>query len=401
MPHAIRQRLPRVGLALAVTVALAGAAAAQQGGGGRPQPVTVVTLEARDVTLTTTLPGRVVASGVAEVRPQVDGIIEERLFEEGASVRLGDPLYRIDPDAYEAEVVAAEAEVAQARAELRAAQRDVTRLEQLLERNVTSQQNYDDALAERDTAEAAVKVAEARRLSAEIELERTTVRAPLSGVVGRSLTTEGALATAGQAQPLAVIRQLDPVLVDVTQSAAELIAWKRGRGIERLGDADLTVSLTLADGEPYAETGQLTAAEPNVNERTGVVTLRMEFPNPEALLLPGMYVQVEMPQGVVRDAVLAPQEGITRDRRGRPVAMVVTPENTVEERRISIVGARRADWIVDEGLGDGDRLIVAGLQKIRPGAKVAPEERASGDPAAGSAGAGSAAGPDAGTGASN
>nr|WP_246176389.1 efflux RND transporter periplasmic adaptor subunit [Rhodovulum strictum] len=364
-----------------LTLAAAAAPAQQAPGQRPPTPVTVVTLSAQDLTLTTRLPGRVVASATAEVRPQVAGIITERLFDEGAEVVEGEALYRIDSASYEARVAAALAALAQAEATRNAARREADRLSELLQRNVSSQQAVDDALAARDAAEAGLHVAEAQLVAAEIDLDRTTVTAPLSGTVGRSLTTRGALVTAGQAQPLAVIRTLDPVLVDVTMSAAELVAWRRGHMEEALGAADRTVSMTLADGGGYDHTGTLRAAEPYVDERTGVVVLRMEFPNPDKMLLPGMYVQVEMPQGVIENAILAPQSAIGRDRRGRPTAMVVTPENVVEERVLTVLRDRGTDWIVTEGLAEGDRIIVAGLQKVAPGAVVAPEERAAPAPA--------------------
>lgn len=350
-------------------------AAAQQPQG--PAPVTVVTLAAQDVTITSLLPGRVVASGVAEVRPQVNGLIVERLFREGGQVEVGDPMYRIDAATYEALVAAAEAQVAQATARLRSAQQEASRLQRLQGRNVVSEKSLDDAVGERDMAAASLQVAEAELLSANINLDRTTVRAPLSGVVGRSFTTRGALVTASQAEPLAVIRQLNPILVDVTQSAAELLAWQRGDAVDRLENADKTVRLRLADGREYDHTGSVTAAEPHVNEATGVVTLRLEFPNPAQLLLPGMYVQVEMPQGIAHDVVLAPQEGVSRDRRGRPVAMVVNDQDEVEPRQLTILQELGSDWIVQSGLRDGDRIIVEGLQKIAPQMKVAPEERQS------------------------
>lgn len=370
---------PRPALApvLAFVLAFAATAAmAQQPGGERPPTaVTVVTVAAQDVTLTTTLPGRVVASGEAEVRPQVAGIITERLFSEGAEVAVGDALYRIDPASYEAQVAAANAAVAQAAANLKAAQKEAERFQTLLDRNVTSEQNVDDAVATRDAAAAALQVAEAQLQAAEIDLDRTTIRAPLSGTVGRSLTTRGALVTAGQADPLAVIRTLDPVYVDVTMSAAELVAWRRGHLDTDLENADRTVTLHLPDGGGYEHTGQLTAAEPHVDEQTGVVVLRMEFPNPDSLLLPGLYVQVELPTGVIEGAILAPQEAVSRDRRGRPTTLVVTADNVVEQRVLTIARDRGSDWIVTEGLSDGDRIIVAGLQKVQPGATVTPEER--------------------------
>ncbi|MBC7155774.1 MAG: efflux RND transporter periplasmic adaptor subunit [Rhodobacteraceae bacterium] len=352
---------------------MSGAALAQQQ--RPPQPVTVVTLSAQDVTLTSMLPGRVVASSLAEVRPQVSGILRERLFEEGAEVTADDPLYRIDPSTYQAQVAAAKAAVAQARANLVSAEKEAVRVTTLVERQIVSQQDLDTAIAARDSAAAAVQVAEAQLQSANIELDRTTVRAPLSGVVGRSLTTQGALVTAGQATPLAVIRDLDPVYVDVTQSAAELIRWRRGHTEADLAGADKTVVLNLADGTRYVQTGTLTAAEPNVDEQTGVIVLRLKFANPERLLLPGMYVEVEFPLGLVRDVLLVPQDAVRRDRRGRPTALVVTKDNVVEERLLTVLRDRGANWIVSDGVVGGDRVIVEGVQKISVGATVAPEER--------------------------
>lgn len=345
-----------------------------------PTMVTVVTLVAQDITLTTTLPGRVVASGVAEVRPQVSGIIIEQVFEEGRPVSQGDEMFRIEPSSYAAQLAAADAAVAQAQATLRAAEKADDRMRALLERQVVSQQVEDDAVAAHEAAMAALQVARARQLSAQIDLDRTTIRAQLSGWVGRSLTTQGALVTAGQATPMAVIRKLDPVYVDVTQSAAELIRWRRGNADAELGEADPTVVLTLADGDAYGHTGQLTAAEPYVNELTGVVLLRLKFPNPDKLLLPGMYVQVELPQGIATNSILAPQEGVTRDRRGNPIAMVVNAQNIVEQRDLTVVNDRGAFWIVSKGLNPGDRIIVAGLQKIGVGMTVVAEERATATP---------------------
>lgn len=362
-----------------IVAALASAASAQQQG-RPPTPVTVVTLEAQTVTVTSTLPGRVVASGVAEVRPQVNGVIVERLFEEGSEVQEGDVLYRIDPATYRAQVVAAEAAVNQAQVSLDSANRELKRMETLRKSNVASEQSVDTAQTTRDGANAALQVAEAQLLAANIDLDRTTIRAQISGAIGFSLTTQGALVISGQSNPLAVIRKLDPVYVDVTQSAADLILWKR-KGPKAAGaNIDTKVKLTLADRTVYDQTGELTAAEPHVDELTGVVTLRLKFPNPDELLLPGMYVQVEMPQGVIDDAILVPQEGVSRDRRGNPTAMVVTADNVVEQRTLTIVSDRESDWIVSDGVEAGDRVIVEGLQKIAVGATVAPEERAE-DPA--------------------
>lgn len=368
--RSLREKLVIGGL-LAAASALP--VAAQQGE-APPQPVTVVTLESSDVTLTSALPGRVTASGVAEVRPQVGGIIDERLFEEGRDVTRGDPMYRIDSATYEAAKAAAEASLAQAEAQLASAEREATRQNELRERNVASQQTLDDALAARDVAAASVKVAEANLLSANIDLDRTTIRAPISGVAGLSEATQGALVTSGQTTALTTIRQLDPVYVDVTQSAAEVLRWRRS-GQQVAEDSSAVVHLRLADGEIYEHAGYLAAAEPHVNELTGVIVLRLEFPNPERLLLPGMYVQVEVPQGQINGAILTPQEGVTRDRRGRPVAMVVNAENVVETRELTVQSDQGANWVVTGGLEAGDRIIVAGLQKVSVGMTVTPQER--------------------------
>ena len=360
-------------LGLAVSSLSAGPAVSQQA--QEPVPVVVVTLQAQTVTLTSTLPGRVAASAEAEVRPQVNGIITERLFREGGFVEEGDALYRIDAATYSAAVEQAQAAVTQARVQLDAAEVEAERLVELRERNVTSERAFDEAKAVRDTAAAAVEVAEAQLRSAEIELERTTIRARLSGEIGLARTSPGALVTASQAEPLAVIRDIDPVYVDVTQSAADLLRWTRGQTEDQLSNADTTVRLTLADGSDFEETGTITAAEPNVDPQTGVVVLRMQFDNPDRLLLPGMYVQVELPVGTAENVLLVPQEAVLRDRRGRPITWVVTAENVVEERQVTILQDRGSDWVVGGGLQDGERVVVAGFQKTGVGATVAPEER--------------------------
>lgn len=357
-------------------------AMAQQEGQMPPQPVTVVTLRAQDVALTTTLPGRVAASAEAEVRPQVNGIVVERLFEEGRQVKAGDPLFRIDPTTYEAAVAQAEAGVAEARAQAGNARREADRVGKLRDGNVVSISAIDNAIAARDAAEAALKVAEAGLQTAQIELDRTIIRAQIDGEIGLTQISEGTLVTAGQATPLAVIRRLDPVHVDVTQSVAEIIRFSRymaEQGAETRPDRKVT--LRLADGSEFGQTGTLTAAEPYVNETTGVVTLRLSFANPARILLPGMYVLAEVQQATTKNVVLAPQEGVSRDLRGQPIALVVGADDMVEQRQLHILQDRGNDWIVDQGLEDGDRIIVEGLQKTGPGAKVAPEERQSPAPA--------------------
>jgi len=365
-------------LLVVVCVLAAGSGQAQQDGAQQdeaPTPVTVITVTPQDVTLTSLLPGRVAASAQAEVRPQVNGIVTERLFDEGADVAEGDPLYQIDTATYEAAERQARARVAQAEAQLRAAEREAKRLLELQSRNVASQQALDEAVSARDSAEAGLELAEAELNSAEIELSRTTIRARLSGRIGLSQTSQGALVTASQATPLAVIRTIDPVYVDVTQSAADLLRWRRGETEAELEGADATVRLILADDTEFSETGELKAAEPNVDPQTGVVTLRMQFDNPDLLLLPGMYVQVDMPVEVAEAVFLVPQESVIRDRRGQPSVWIVTGENVIEERRIGIVQDQDNQWVVDSGLDSGDRIVVQGFQKTGPGATVTPEDR--------------------------
>jgi len=365
-----------VRLLVFVPLLAAGIVQAQQGQQERPPtPVTVITVTPQDVTLTSLLPGRVAASAEAEVRPQVNGIVTERLFEEGADVTEGDPLYQIDRVSYNAAVRQARARVAQAEAQLRAAEREADRLLELQSRNVASQQALDEAVSARDSAEAGVELAEAELNSAEIELSRTTIRARLSGRIGLSQTSQGALVTASQAQPLAVIRAIDPVYVDVTQSAADLLRWRRGETEAELEGGDATVRLILADGTDFSETGELKAAEPNVDPQTGVVTLRMQFDNPELLLLPGMYVQVDMPVEVAEAVFLVPQESVLRDRRGQPSVWVVGDDDVIEARRIEIVQDQGNQWVVESGLESGERIVVQGFQKTGPGQTVTPEER--------------------------
>lgn len=351
--------------------------AAQQGGQGRPPAaVTVVTLEPQTTTLTSTLPGRVAASAMAEVRPQVSGIITQKFFKEGSSVAEGDALYQIDPASYDATLAQADASVAQAQAQLNAALKSAARVDELQSRNVASAQAKDDADAARASAEANLQAAQAQRAAAQIEKDRTTIHARLSGVIGLSQTSQGALVTASQALPLAVIRNIDPVYVNVTQSAADLLDWRRGQATAQLENFDPTVTLTLADGSTFDQTGSLTAAEPSVDEQTGVVVLRMEFANPDKLLLPGMYVQVELPTRTLDDVFLVPQEAVTRDQRGEAIVLVVDKDNVVHSKVVNVLTDQGAGWIVDAGLQAGDRVIVAGLQKTAAGATVAPEERA-------------------------
>lgn len=372
LPQNLPVSLRRMSTAFAFALCAAMPALAQES--PPPTPVTVVTLEAKDITLTAPLPGRVAASSAAEVRPQVNGIIRARLFEEGRPVEKGDALYEIDAASYEAQKAVAEAGLAQAKASLKSAMIEYDRQQELKSRNVVAQQNLDSAIAARDSAEAAIKLAEANLLSAEIDLDRATIRAPIAGVVGLSQITQGALVTSGQASPLTVIRALDPVYVDVTQAAADMLRWQRaGSDAVFAGNIGQTVELRLTDGSTYEQKGELSAAEPHVDEQTGSILLRLSFPNPDHFLLPGMYVQVEMPQGLIKGAILVPQEAVTRDRRGRPMVFVVTPEHVVEQRTLTVQSDQGANWVVTEGVASGEMVIVAGLQKVSPGMTVAPQ----------------------------
>ncbi|ASJ74026.1 efflux RND transporter periplasmic adaptor subunit [Granulosicoccus antarcticus] len=344
-----------------------------------PQAVTVVAVQPQEIMLSSLLPGRVVAAAVAEVRPQVNGIITDRFFTEGSHIEQGDVLYKIDSATYEAVVAQAEAAVAQAKAQFKAADREAQRIQELMKRDVSTQRELDESVAARDVAAASIAVAEAQLKSARIELDRTTIVAPLSGEIGLAMTTRGALVTASQADALAVIRNIDSVYVDVTASASSVLKWRRDNLDTNmdLRSTERKVTLRLADGEIYPETGLLTAAEPQVNMQTGVVVLRMQFPNADKLLLPGTYVKVDVETQLVENIFLVPQNAVSRDRQGKPTALVVNDEDTIELRQLTILQARDNQWIVQEGLNAGDRIVLEGVQKVGPGSKVTPEEQTS------------------------
>jgi len=325
----------------------------------RPAPqVGVVTLEAQPFTLTTELPGRTAAYRVAEVRPQVDGIVQKRLFKEGSEVKAGQQLYQIDPAIYQATLKSAEASVLSSRSL-------AERYKVLVADQAVSRQQYDEARAAQLQAEAALE-------KARIDVRYTKVLAPISGRIGRSAVTEGALVNNGQSQALAQIQQLDPIYVDVTQSASELLRLRRELAsgqLEQIGGA-AKVNLTLADGSTYAHAGRLEFSEVSVDQGTGSVVLRAVFPNPEQLLLPGMFVQAQLQTGGKAAAILAPQQGVARNAKGEATAMVVNAENKVEPRVLKAERTAGSFWLVSEGLQPGDRLITEGLQFIQPGVEV-------------------------------
>ena len=333
--------------------------------------VGVFTIESKPLAITTELPGRTTAYQVAEVRPQVGGVIQKRLFVEGANVQAGTSLYQIDPATYEAAVNSAKAALAKARANLLTSSPKVARYKELVEIEGVSRQEYDDAVAANAQAQADVESAQAALDVAHINLRYTQVNAPISGRIGRSSVTPGALVTASQATPLTTVQQLDPIYVDVTQSSNELLRLKRemdNGSLKKANGGQAKVTLLLADGSTYAESGKLQFSDVSVDLATGNVTLRALFPNPKFDLLPGMYVRAVLENGVNEKAIVVPQQGVTRNQKGQATALVLTGENKVEQR-ILTTGATIGDkWLVTSGLAEGDRVIVEGLQKVRPGA---------------------------------
>ena len=337
-----------------------------------PVEVGVVTLTARNVTVDSELPGRTVSTLMSEVRPQVSGIIQKRLFTEGALVSAGQPLYRIDQRLYRASRDEALATLASAQATAAAAQAKAQRYRSLGDTEAVSAQDRDDVIATARQAQAAVQQARATLQTSNVNLEFTLVRAPISGRIGRTLFTPGALVTASQADPLTTIQQLDPIYVDVTQSSAQLLALRRSLASGKTLPASATIRLKLDDGSDYPLEGRIEFAEPIVDPDSGTVTLRARFPNPDGLLLPGMFVRVVAPQSVVPDAILAPQQGITRDAKGNATALVVGNGNKVERRTVTAAQAIGDTWLITAGLKAGDRLIVEGTDKVQPDAAVKP-----------------------------
>lgn len=342
---------------------------------GPPQTVevSVITLEPERTAVTTELSGRVSAYLVAEVRPQVGGIIQRMTFTEGSEVREGDILYQIDPALYQAAYDVAAAALTKAEALLLPARAKAERYRQLIGSNAISQQDFDDADAAGKRAEADVISAKAEVDRARINLAYTRVKAPISGRIGKSSVTTGALVTAFQPVALSVIQKLDPVYVDVTQSSTSLLRMKQSmaNGSLKKGAAhEAGISLTLEDGTPYAEEGILKFSDVTVDEGTGSVILRSVFPNPNLTLLPGMFVRARVQEGINENAILVPQRCVTRNAKGIPTAMVVNPEGMVEVRDLSIDRAVGNRWLIMEGLASGDRVIMEGLQKVRPGSTV-------------------------------
>ncbi len=335
--------------------------------------VATVTVGTQRVVLTTELPGRTSAYRIAEIRPQVNGLIQRRLFEEGAKVKAGQALYLIDPAPFRAALGNAKAALGRAEANLPAVRSRAERYGEALADNAVSRQDYDDAAAALNQAEADVAYWKATVDTARIHLGYTRLTAPISGRIGKSNVTEGALVTAHQPVPLATIQQLNPVYVDVPQATTELLRLKRrleDRRLHRDGTKQNKVKIVLEDGTLYSSEGALQFQDVSVDPTTGSVTLRVIVPNPEGVLLPGMYVRAILTEGVNEQAILVPQQGVAHDPKGNPVALIVDGAGKVDQRMLRLERAIGAQWLVASGLSPGDRLIVEGLQNVRPGDSV-------------------------------
>ncbi|WP_207482165.1 efflux RND transporter periplasmic adaptor subunit [Arenibaculum pallidiluteum] len=361
-----------LGAALALATGCDGIDATAQQGPQRPPPeVGVVTLQPQTVDVTTELTGRTAAFRQAEVRPQVNGIIRKRLFEEGSMVQAGQQLYQVDPAPYEAALETAKAELARAQAAVNSSRTKAARYRDLVASRAVSQQDYDDIAATLLENEASVAAAKAAVRTAQINLEYTRVLSPISGRIGRSVVTEGALVTANQVQALATVTQLDPIYVDVTQSSAELLRLRRGLATAGKGGADgRPVSLIGDDGAPVAQQGELQFSEVNVEESTGSVRLRALFPNPAEELLPGLFVRARVTWGSLDGVYMVPQQSLVRRPDGSAFVWTVGPDQVVSQKVVRAERAIGDKWLVTDGIAPADRVVVEGIQKVAPGARV-------------------------------
>ena len=365
-----RNALP---IALIASVLALAACGKKDAAPGQPPPpaVTYVTLKPQTVTLTRELTGRADAWQQADVRPQVTGIVERLLFVEGGMVRAGQTLYQLDQTSYRANANSANASIMSAEASLVSARKNAIRSAELVKVDAISKQDNDNAQAALREAEAALHSARASLQSANVPLGYTRVTAPISGRIGRSSVTRGALVTASQATALAVIQDTDPMYVEINQSATELLQLRREVQNGSLQGTDtVPVTIKLDDGSTFAHQGKLSFAEELVDPSTGAVAIRVIVPNPDQVLLPGMFVRAVVANGERQNAILAPQQGITRDPRGNATAMVVDAQGKVEVRQVKVNTTVGDKWLVDGGLKAGDKLIVEGLQKIKPGSQV-------------------------------
>lgn len=364
-------------LMLSGSLALTGCDDKQDQQGGQQMPeVGVVTLKTEPLQITTELPGRTVAYRIAEVRPQVSGIILKRNFVEGSDIEAGASLYQIDPATYQATYDSAKGDLAKAQAAANIAELTVKRYQKLLGTQYISKQEYDQALADAQQATAAVVAAKAAVETARINLAYTKVTSPISGRIGKSSVTEGALVQNGQASALATVQQLDPIYVDVTQSSNDFLHLKQelANGSLKQENGKAKVDLVTSDGIKFPQSGTLEFSDVTVDQSTGSITLRAIFPNPDHTLLPGMFVRARLQEGTKPTALLVPQQGVTRTPRGDATVLVVGADNKVETRQIVASQAIGDKWLVTDGLKAGDRVVVSGLQKVRPGAQVKVQE---------------------------
>ncbi|WP_371219699.1 multidrug efflux RND transporter periplasmic adaptor subunit AcrA [Salmonella enterica] len=364
-------------LMLSGSLALTGCDDKQDQQGGQQMPeVGVVTLKTEPLQITTELPGRTVAYRIAEVRPQVSGIILKRNFVEGSDIEAGVSLYQIDPATYQATYDSAKGDLAKAQAAANIAELTVKRYQKLLGTQYISKQEYDQALADAQQATAAVVAAKAAVETARINLAYTKVTSPISGRIGKSSVTEGALVQNGQASALATVQQLDPIYVDVTQSSNDFLRLKQelANGSLKQENGKAKVDLVTSDGIKFPQSGTLEFSDVTVDQTTGAITLRAIFPNPDHTLLPGMFVRARLQEGTKPTALLVPQQGVTRTPRGDATVLVVGADNKVETRQIVASQAIGDKWLVTDGLKAGDRVVVSGLQKVRPGAQVKVQE---------------------------
>jgi membrane fusion protein (multidrug efflux system) len=360
---------------IALTLFLGGCGPGQgQQGAKRPVPeVAIVTIQPQQVELTTELPGRTSPYRVAEIRPQVNGIIKKRLFREGSDVKAGQLLYQIDPAPFQVALDSAKASLGKAQANLPTIRLKAARYQELLADKAVSRQDYDDAAAAMEQARAEIAYWQAQVAGARINLGYTRVTAPISGRIGRSSVTDGALVTAYQPTSLATIQQLDPIYVDVSQSSAELLRLKRNLEAGRLSAAGKNgqkVCILLEDGNLCPQAGTLQFREVTVDQATGSFTLRIVVPNPQHLLLPGMFVRAAIQEGIAAQAILVPQQGVNRNPKGEPFALIVDKAGKVQQRLLKLNRALGNQWLVSSGLKPGERLIVEGMMKVRPGATV-------------------------------
>ncbi len=343
----------------------------QQAQAGPPQ-VSVLTVQPQTVTLTTVLPGRITAYETSEVRPQVSGLVTARLFTEGDTVREGQPLYRIDPQPYQAQVASARASLARARASIASSAALQRRYGELVKINAIARQDFENAVTTAEQARADVAAQQAAVRTAQIDLARTTIRAPISGRIGRSVTTTGALVSAAQTNALTTIQRLDPIYVDVSQSSADLLKLRQqlAAGDLSRGGQAARVQLRLEDGSVYPIEGKLQFADVSVDPNTGTQTIRALFPNPKGLLLPGMYVRAELVQGTQAGAILVPLRAVTRDERGNPTVMVVGQDGKLQPRNLTAPRTIGDNWLVTAGLKPGDKVVMEGAMMLRPGMPV-------------------------------